>query len=149
MKKTIVGVVAALLLGGTLVYAQGPGYWGGGGPAPGWGPGMGPGMMGPGWGQGWGGQGMGPGMMRGYGPYGNPEYGPGESISLDQAKEIAKQYTEKYLEGFTVERVLPFTGMRYTMYSVELKGPKGEVRFLRVNPWGGVMPFGAAPYAAQ
>ena len=92
---------------------------------------------------------MGPGMMRGYGPYGNPEYGRGEAISLDQAKEIAKQYTEKYLEGFTVERVLPFTGMRHSMYGVELKGPKGEARFLRINPWGGVMPFAGGPYAAQ
>jgi hypothetical protein len=145
MKKTIVGVAAALLLGGAIAYAQAPGYWGGGGPGSGWGPGMGPGMMGPGWGQG-----MGPGMMRGYyGPYGNPEYAPGEAISLDQAKEIAKQYTEKYLKGFSVERVLPFTGMRHTMYSVEVKGPKGEVRFLHVNPWGGVMPFANGPYAAQ
>lgn len=152
MKTTIVGIAAALLVGGSLVFAQAPGYWGQGGPGAGWGPGMGPGMMGPGWGQGAGpgwGQGMGPGMMRGYGPYGNPEYGRGEAISLDQAKEIAKQYTEKYLEGFTVERVLPFTGMRHTMYGVELKGPKGEARFLRINPWGGVMPFASGPYAAQ
>jgi len=86
MKKTIVGIAAALLLGGTVVFAQAPGYWGQGGPGPGWGPGMGPGMMGPGWGQG-----MSPGMMHGYGPYGNPQYGAGEAISLDQAKEIAKQ----------------------------------------------------------
>jgi len=28
------------------------------------------------------------------------------------------------------------------MYSVELKGPKDEVRVLHVNPWGNVMPFG-------
>jgi hypothetical protein len=144
MKKTIVGIAAALLLGGTVVFAQAPGYWGQGGPGPGWGPGMGPGMMGPGWGQG-----MSPGMMHGYGPYGNPQYGAGEAISLDQAKEIAKQYTEKYLEGFTVERVLPFTGMRHTMYGVELKGPKSEARFLHINPWGGVMPFAGGPYAAQ
>jgi hypothetical protein len=141
MKKSVVGIAAVLLLGGAIAYAQAPGYWGGGGPGPGWGPGM----MGPGWGQG-----MGPGMMRGYhGPYGNQEYGPGEAVSMDQAKEIAKQYTEKYLKGFTVERVLPFTGMRQTMYSVEVKGPKGEVRFLHINPWGGVMPFGNGPYAAQ
>lgn len=135
MKKTVVGVAAALLLGGTIVFAQAPGYWGQGGP-------------GPGWGAGWG-QGMGPGMMRGYGPYGSPEYGPGEAISLDQAKEIAKQYTEKYLKEFSVEHVLPFTGMRHTMYGVELKGPKGETRYLHINPWGGVMPFAAGPYAGQ
>lgn len=138
MKKTIVGIAALLLVGGAVAFAQGPS-------GPGWGPGMGPGMMGPGWGQG-----MGPGMMRGYyGPYGHPEFGPGEAINLDQAKDIAKQYTEKYLKDFTVERVLPFTGMRHTMYSVELKGPKGEARFLRINPWGGIMPFAAGPYAGQ
>jgi hypothetical protein len=87
---------------------------------------------------------MGPGIMRGSycGPYGNAEYGPGEAISIDQAKDIAQQYTEKYLKGFTVERVLPFTGMRHTMYGVELKGPKGEVRYLHVNLWGAVMPGG-------
>ena len=44
--------------------------------------------------------------------------------------------------GATVERVLPSTGMRHTMYTVELKGPKGEVRTLHVTPWGGVRPFG-------
>ena len=40
--------------------------------------------------------------------------------------------------------VLPFTGMHYnfTMYQAELKGPKGEVRALHINPWGQVMPFG-------
>ncbi|HVO95832.1 MAG TPA: hypothetical protein VMT22_23460, partial [Terriglobales bacterium] len=83
MKKIILGIAATVLLGGAIAYAQAPGYWGQGGP------GWGPGMMGPGWGQG-----MGPGMMRGYyGPYGSPDYGPAEAISLDQAKEIAKQYT--------------------------------------------------------
>jgi hypothetical protein len=116
MKKTIIGVAAALFISGAVVYAQAPGYWGGGGPGPGWGPGMGP------------------GMMRSYGPYARPDYGHGEAISLDQAKEIAKEYTDKYLKGFTVERVLPFTGMRHTMYGVELKGPKDEVRFLHINP---------------
>jgi hypothetical protein len=91
-------------------------------------------------------------MMGGYysGPYGNPEYGPWrEGISLEQATEVAKGYAEKYLKGFTVERVLPYTGMRHTMYGVELKGPKGEVRYLHINPWGGVMPFaGGGPGAA-
>lgn len=134
MKRTILGIAAVLVLGGAIAYGQAPGYWGQGGP---------------GWGPGWH-QGMGPGMMRGYyGPYGSQEYGPGEAVSMDQATEIAKQYTEKYLKGFTVERVLPFTGMRHTMYGVELKGPKGEARFLHINPWGGVMPFAGRPYAGQ
>lgn len=144
MKKLVAAVAIVLVAIGVAVYAQGPGY------GPGWGH-MGPG---PGWGQAWGpgwGPGMGPGMMGGYyGPYGSPEYGPGhESITLEQAKEIAKQYTDKYLKGFTVEHVLPYTGMRHMMYGVELKGPKGEVRYLRINPWGGVVPFVGGPWAAQ
>jgi len=64
------------------------------------------------------------------------------AITEDKAKELAQQYADQYLKGFTVERVLPFTGMRGTMYSVELKGPEGQVRTLHVNPWGNVMPFG-------
>ena len=48
----------------------------------------------------------------------------------------------EYLKGFTVEKVLPFTGMHGTMYSVELKGPQDEVRTFHINPWGNVMPFG-------
>ena len=139
MKKLITAVVIGLLGLAVAVSAQGPGYgpgWGGGGP------GWGPGMMGPGYG--W--RGMGPGMMYGCPEYGGSEYGPSEAaISVDKAKEIAKEYTEKYLKGFTVERVLPFTGMRNTMYGVELKGPKDEVRYLHINPWGGVMPFAGGP----
>jgi hypothetical protein len=104
-------------------------------------------MMGPGYGRGYG-----PGMMSEYGcpGWGNPEYGPPEGgISADRAKELATEYANKYLKGFTVERVLPFTGMRHTMYSVELKGPKDEVRYLRINPWGGVVPFGGGRWAGQ
>jgi hypothetical protein len=63
-------------------------------------------------------------------------------VTEEQAKELAEKYAETYLTGFTVERVLPFTGMRHTMYTVELKGPNGETRTLHVNPWGNVIPFG-------
>ena len=62
-------------------------------------------------------------------------------ITEEKARELAQQYADKYLAGFTVERVLPFTGMRHTMYSVELKNAQGEVRTLRVTPFGGVAPF--------
>jgi hypothetical protein len=80
--------------------------------------------------------------------YSGPEYGPAEAgISAEKAQEIAKEYTDKYLKGFDVERVLPSTGMRHTMYSVELKGQRDEVRYLRINPWGGVMPFAGSPWA--
>lgn len=94
----------------------------------------------------WGG-GMGPGMMGGGGQVNCPgAAGSGQAsagqITEDQAKELAQQYADQYLKGFTVERVLPFTGRGGTMYSVELKGPEGQVRSFHVNPWGNVMPFG-------
>jgi hypothetical protein len=107
----------------------GPGYG-----RMGWGPGMGPGWMGRGMAGGQGGAGWAC-------PYatGAPDAG---AVSEEQARDLAQQYADQHLKGYTVERVLPFTGRRGTMYSVELKGPDGEVRTFHVNPWGGVMPFG-------
>jgi hypothetical protein len=112
---------------------------------------MGPyGRMGPGTAMGPG-AGMGPGshMMgaRGAGATGcpgmagtaDPTVAP---ITEERAKELAQGYADRYLPGFTVEKVLPFTGRMHTMYSVELKGPDGEIRVLHVNPFGNVMPFG-------
>jgi hypothetical protein len=146
MKKLIgVAIVAVAVLGlGTWALADPPGGYRGG-----WGYGMGPGMMG---GYGYG---MGPGMMDGWGAGpvaagGAPCWGYGATgasapqVTDTKAKEIATEYATKYFPGFTVERVLPFTGMHYnvTMYQVELKGPKGELRALHINPWGQVMPFG-------
>jgi len=103
--------------------------------------GMGPGMMGGGM--------MGHGMMGGrVGAWNCPGMaavsGATESgaITEEKAKELAQQYADQNLKGFTVERVLPFTGRRGTMYSVELKGPDGQLRTFHVNPWGNVMPFG-------
>lgn len=102
------------------------------------------------WGGGPGGRfgGMGPGMMgggRGWMAGGAPCAGataPAGAIDEAKAKELATAYAGQYLKGFTVERVLPFTGRVHTMYSVELKNETGEVRTLRVNPWGNIMPFG-------
>ena len=93
---------------------------------------------------------MGPGMMgsggHGYthGDVGCPgwETTSTPQITEEKAKELAQQYTERYLPDFKVERLLPFTGMHHTMYSVELKNPKGELRTLHINPFGNVMPFG-------
>jgi hypothetical protein len=65
-----------------------------------------------------------------------------EQITEEKAKELAQQYADKYLAGFAVERVLPFTGRLHTMYSVELKNDKGELRTLGVTPFGGVGPMG-------
>jgi hypothetical protein len=118
-------------------------------------------MWGPMYGHGWMGAGMGPGAMGGgWGGRGMMGSGPGagwtcpgwsaaaggaaapEVITEEKAKELAQQYADQYLKGFTVERVLPFTGWRGTMYSVELKGPDGQTRIFHINPWGNVMPFG-------
>lgn len=105
-----------------------------------WGP-MGGGMMGGMMGGGMTGGGMGPGMIGGGGPGGCPGMaGTSQTavpeITEDKAKGLAEQYAQQYLPGFTVERVLPFTGMHRTMYQAELKGPAGEARALHINPWG-------------
>jgi hypothetical protein len=90
----------------------------------------------------------GPGMMGGPGQGGCPgmaglgQQQPAAQVTEEQAKTLAQQYADQYLKGFTVERVLPFTGRRGAMYQVELKGPDAQVRTLHVNPWGNVMPFG-------
>ena len=115
-------VVAVVVLAGVAVAQMGRG------PNPMAG-GMGPGMMGPMMGAG----GC-PGMT------GTDAAQP--SLTEEKAKEAAQAYADKYLKGFAVERVLPFTGMHGLMYSVEMKGPNEEVRTFHVNPWGNVMPFG-------
>ncbi len=137
MKRVMSVVLAvALVAVAGVVFAQGPG----GGPmmgGRGWGMGPGPGMMGPGGaGAGW----ACPGWA------GGAAAAPTEAITEEKAKELATEYVNKYFKGFTVERVLPFTGRLHTMYQVELKGPKGETRYLHVNPWGAVRPYG--PFAA-
>jgi hypothetical protein len=93
-------------------------------------------QMGPGWGRG-GMMGGGPGVNC---PFATSE--TAEQITEEKAKELAQQYADKYLAGFKVERVLPFTGRLHTMYSVELKNDKGELRTLRVTPFGGIGPMG-------
>ena len=145
LSVTLAVGVMALLAGAALAQM-------GGGPAGG---GMGPGMMGGGM---MGGGMMGGGTMGG-GMMGGGKMGPGMmggaagqagagaqpvQITEEKAKELAQQYADSYLKGFTVERVLPFTGGHGTMYSVELKGPDGEFRTFHINPWGNVMPFGGA-----
>jgi len=144
MKKTLgVAMVAVLVLGLTGAAMA----WCGG---PGMGMGYGPGMMGSGP-QGQGG-GWGPGMMGGRGGRG-PGAGPcwrqgaagvsATAIDEAKAKEIATDYVTKNLPGYTVEKFVKFERPRGTMYQVELKGPKDEVRYLHINPFGNVIPFGA------
>jgi hypothetical protein len=93
--------------------------------------GRGPGMMG-----------AGPGSAGCPGMAADAGQAPAAQVTEERAKELAQEYVSRHLTGFTVERVLPFQGMHGTAYSVELKGPRDEVRVLHVNPWGNVMPFG-------
>jgi hypothetical protein len=105
----------------------------------------------------WGGPGMGMGygpraaMMgqgAGMGPWGGPCWQRGATgatataIDEAKAKEIATEYVTKNLPGYTVEKIEKFERPRGAMYSVELKGPKDEVRYIHINPFGYVMPFG-------
>ena len=154
MKKLIGGIMVAVAVLGLSAWALAGPY----GPTAhmggyGWSGRMGPGMM-------MGGSGMGPGLMGAWGT-GPDTTGPAEApcwqagaagatatqVTEQKAKELATDYATKYLPGFTVDKVLPFTGMHHTMYQVELKGPQGELRTLHINPWGQVMPFG--PYGPR
>ncbi|HSD52206.1 MAG TPA: PepSY domain-containing protein, partial [Candidatus Methylomirabilis sp.] len=65
------------------------------------------------------------------------------AIDEAKAKEIANEYVTKNLPGYSVEKLVKFDRPRGTMYQVELKGPKDEVRYLHINPFGNVIPFGA------
>lgn len=101
---------------------------------------------------------MGHGMMMQMGPHlmaqGGASMGPGTHgtamhamhVSEDQAKAIAQKYVDEQLKGYTIEKVVPSTGMPRTMYTVELKGPKGESKTLHVSPFGHVTPFSVAPH---
>jgi hypothetical protein len=118
------------------------------GPRMGMGMGMGHGMMGQGPGamMGAGGgsaPGMGPGPMGG--PCGNRGATGATATTIDEAKakEIATDYVTKNLPGYKVEKLVKFDRPRGTMYQVEAKGPKDEIRYLHINPFGAVMPFGA------
>ena len=132
MKKVLgVALVAVLVLG---VSGAALARWGG----PGMGMGMGFGpqrvMMGPG-------AGMGPGAA----PCWNQGATGVTATAIDEAKarEIATAYVTKNLPGYTVEKLVKFERPRGAMYQVEVRGPKDEVRYLHINPFGAVMPFGA------
>lgn len=57
-----------------------------------------------------------------------------------KARELAQQYADQYLAGFMMERVLPFTGMQYIMYSVGLRNSQRELRSLHINSFANGMP---------
>lgn len=144
MKRALVGILAVtLVLGvGALALAGpfGPGpYRMAQGSAAG---SMGPGMMGggPHWTgggpRGTGGQGFGPCGQAGVaGVTATP-------LTEEKAKELAQDYATKALPGYTVSKIDGFQAMHGTVYVVELKGPKDEVKVIHINPFGVVMPFG-------
>jgi hypothetical protein len=76
---------------------------------------------------------MGPGMHRGA--------TDATQVGEDEARAIAQKYVDEQLKGYTIETVTPSTGMPRTMYTVELKGPKGEGKTLHISPFGHVMPY--------
>lgn len=146
LMSVVAGIAVVVLLAGAAL-AMGPGGRLGAGQGMGMGQGvmgmhegMGPGMMGGGM------MGRGPMMGSGAGAAGCPGMAATgtapATITEEKAKELAQEYADKNLKGFTVEKVLPFATPRGTGYSVELKGPNDEVRTFHVNPWGNVMPFG-------
>ena len=149
MKKVLgVALAAVLVLGvGSAAMA----WWGGPGMGYGYGMGYSPQGQAGGWG---------PGAMMGarggWGPGGG--FGPGagpcwgwnrgatgvNATTIDEAKakEIATDYVSKNLPGYNVEKLVRFERPRGPMYQVEVKGPKGEVGYLTINPFGYVMPLG-------
>jgi len=142
LSVAMVGIVVLAVTG--LAMAQ----WGG--PGMGMGRmGMGPhgAMMGASAGSG---PGMGMGRRAGSGPGGGMCMHRGgataatvTAIDDAKAKEIAKEYVSKNLSGFQVDKLVKFERPRGSMFQVELKGPKGEVRYLHINPWGDIRDFGA------
>src|SRR5574341_714743 len=145
MKKALGVVLAAVLVLGIAGAAMA--WWGG--PGMGMGQGYGPHGRGAGWGPGMMGWRGGAGPGAGFGPGGGPCWQQGVTgataavIDEAKAKEIATEYVSKNLPGYTVEKFVKFDRPRGPMYQVELKGPKDEVRYIHINPFGYVMPFGA------
>jgi hypothetical protein len=140
MKKALgVTLVAMLVLG---ISGAALAWWGG--PGMGMGYGYGPQGRGAGWG---------PGAMMGacggWAPGAGPCWQQGaqgvtaSAIDNAKAKEIANDYAAKNLPGYTVEKLVKFERPRGTMYQVELKGPKDEVSYIHINPFGYVVPFGS------
>jgi hypothetical protein len=124
MKKVVtvtVAILATVVLAGAALAFMGPGH----GPS-----GMSHGMM----------MQMGPHMTaQGGGPGMHGGAMNATQVSEDQARAIAQKYVDEQLKGFTIEKVVPSTGMPRTMYTVELKGPNGEGKTLHISPFGRVM----------
>ena len=91
-------------------------------------------------------EGPGPGYGRGGRPCWRQQgAAPATATAVDEAKakEIASEYVSKNLPGYQVEKFVKFDRPRGSMYQVEVKGPQGELQYLRINPWGNVRTMGA------
>jgi len=133
----LVGMVVLAVTGMAMAQWGGPGM------------GMGPhgAMMGSAAGSG---PGMGMGRRAGSGPGGGmcmqqrgAAAATATAIDDAKAKEIVKEYVSKNLSGYQVDKLVKFDRPRGSMFQVELKGPKGEVRYLHINPWGDIRDFGS------
>jgi hypothetical protein len=140
MKKVLgVALVAVLILGISAAAMA----WG-----PGMGMGYGPQGRGGGWGHGMMGARGGMGRGAGFGPGAGPCMQQGATgatataIDEAKAKEIANDYVTKNLPGYKVEKLVKFERPRGAMYQVEVKGPKDEISYLHINPFGYVRSFG-------
>ncbi len=133
--KKILGVALAVVMALTVTgFAMAQA-----GPDQGYGPRGG--MMG--WGPG------GSGHRGGFGPGGGPCWNrqggaPASATAIDEtkAKQIATDYVTKNLPGYQVDKLVKFDRPRGSMYQVEVKGPKGELQYLHINPWGYVRALG-------
>jgi len=140
MKKVLGVVLVAMLVLGISAAAI---AWG-----PGTGMGYGPQGRGADWSSGMmgarGGRGPGAGFGPGAGPCWQQPATGATATAIDEAKakEIANDYVTKNLPGYKVEKLVKFERPRGAMYQVELKGPKDEVRYLHINPFGYVRSFG-------
>jgi hypothetical protein len=77
--------------------------------------------------------------------------GPAQPAAIDEAKakEIAAEYVKQNLAGYQVEKIVKFERPRGTMYRIEAKGPKGEIQYLSINPFGYVRAPRFSPGRAQ
>src|SRR5512146_1932416 len=134
MKRSLAVVLVAVMV--LAVTGMAMAQWGG----PGHGYGPRGGMMGRG--AGGPGQGFGPGGGTCWRQQGAAAAAT-TAVDEAKAKEIASAYVSKNLPGYQVEKLVKFDRPRGAMYQVEVKGPKGELQYLHINPWGNVRAFGA------
>jgi len=58
-------------------------------------------------------------------------------ITEEKAKELARDFAERYMPDYSVLRVLP-NAMGRWIYSIELQNLRGDLRVLRVHSSGSI-----------